>query len=431
MITVTQKRLVMGLCATLLLMPSAPTKASNNNALGTVAASCAVAAGIFGLGYLVAQGIRYAWTKSDEQVSQEAEEALRNARSEGHHTGQRFYAEFMNTFMNAWNGNPSLAEIENNFLSRVAYLAYYSYNRFDMAIYIKTLSNYKTALKDSLDQVSGRIAELRNDRRTNEYMYNRLVDLERALQAELQWYEQYYPKFADHRAYFEIYDFESRQYETYAREFEVGRQYAHDRYAFGSLIMQEIHAKDLDRNYPLVTYYNRLNRHIETLKGLIKNLRYHYAARKPEAQQLLDYLLAIRDVLVNNTEFKKEAKRKRDDDERREYMEREARAREREARAREQEAAAREREAHAREMEACARMRRADAERERNRIERERLAQQQAMQTQVTVIIPAPTTTVTQTTETTTTTVTTNPVATPPATNEPTPVYVDYSYWGE
>lgn len=354
MVPISQKRTVMGLSLILLFTPAVPVKAVHNDTAGNIAAGCLIGAGILGLCGLAA-GIAYACSKSDEQVADDTQQELRNAR----HDRQRFYTEYMNVFERAQYNSAGLNEIEQSFLSVVAYRAYYEFNHFSIETYINTLKDHITYLEKSLSDIKDRMRSLESKGQTYSSIYDRLSGLRRDVDTELNHLlKPYYQRFVDHRGYFAIYAFESKLYDLYKREFEIGRQYQYDTYLFERLLLQTISAHQLNRNYPLVDYYNRLSENIETLEYKLQGLKYYYPKRTPEAQQLLDFLVYVRGVLANSSAYKEDRQRKKEDDARQELL------------------ALRRRETEAAEREAAAHVMRASAEMQRACMEQVRYAQQ-------------------------------------------------------
>jgi hypothetical protein len=352
MIPVSQKRTVMGLSLVLLLAPSVPTKAHNDTA-GNIAAGCLIGAGILGL-CGIAAGIAYACSKSDEQVADDAKQLLRDFR---HNPLWRFHTEYMNVFERAYYGTPGLDDIERNFLAVVANRAYYELN-LSMESYISDLKDQVALLEKSLSDVKDRMRNLEAKRETYTAIYDRLSNLRRGLEDELSRFKPYYQRFADHRAYFALYAFESELYDVYKREFEIGRQYQYDPYFLEYNLLRAAVAHDLSREYPLIKYHNRLSEHIETLERKLRDLKYYYPTRTPDAQKLLDYVIYMRGVIANSSAYKEERHRKKEDDARQELL------------------ALRRREAEAAEREAAAHQMRAVAEMQRACAEQARLAQQ-------------------------------------------------------
>lgn len=406
MITATQKRLVMGFCAVLLLMPSAPTKTSNN-AASNIMTGCLIAAGVLGVCSLAA-GVASLFTKTPEQVAQEAEQALQEANRDSH----RFYTEYVYAFDQT--RSVTLDEIERNFLYPIAERCFY--DNFCMESYISKLAEHKKALTYAEAQLADHIRALEQNNEKSRSMYNRLRSIKQTVVAEHSYLDAYYVRLADHRAFFKLYAYEAKLYKMYAYEMTLSQQYMHEPYLFERYVLAHIRARHSASEYPILAYCNHLSDHIDSLAGYLNSLRFYYAGRTPLAQKLLSELRYLRGIIQSTAAFQEERDRKRTDDARREQLALQRRL-----------AEAHEREAHAHMMQAQAQL-------ERNLIERDRLAQMQAAaNTQVTVVIP-PTTVIVpapapaaQTPTTTTATTTTTTVTT--GTNAP--VYVDYSYWGE
>ena len=309
-------------------------------------------------------GIRYAWSKTDEQVADAADRAVRDADRDA----KRFFTEYMNVFSEytlATYGYPSLADIEKRFLEVVAYRAYYDLNRFSVSSYISALSTHRTTLHQELEQVVDRIYKLESAYETHKPVYHRLVSLRKALVEERALLDYFYPKFADHRAYFELYAFESKLYGIYDREMQLWYHYYNDPYALEHYLLDTITAYSAEREYPLVVYYYRLNNNIDTLRDLINKLSYTYPVRSVDARKLLDYLIYIRKTLVKTPEYKEQVRLKKEADDRQEWLELQRRN------TRAQEEAAR-----AQALRAQAEMQRVVAENHRNYIEHVKLAQQ-------------------------------------------------------
>jgi hypothetical protein len=315
MTLISQKRTVMGLSLALLLAPSVPTKAHNDTA-GNIAAGCLIGAGILGLCGLAA-GVAYACSKSDEQIADDAKQVLRDFR---HNPLWQFHTEYMNVFEQAYYGTPGLDEIERNFLAVVANRAYYELN-LSMESYINSLKDQLALLEKSLSDVKDRMRNLEAKRETYTATYDRLSNLRRGFEDELSHFKPYYQRFADHRAYFAIYAFEAKlHHDIYKREFEVGRYYQYDQYLLEYNLVQTAVAHNLSREYPLLKFHSRLSEHIETLDRKLRDLKYYYPTRTPDAQKLLDYLIYMRGIVANSSAYKEERHRKKEDDARQEMF---------------------------------------------------------------------------------------------------------------
>ncbi len=338
MILVSQKNVVLSL--SLIFLASSLTHLNaRDNSTESAVSGLAIGAGILGLFGLAAAGIAYAYSKSDEQLAQEAEEAVREA----HRAGHRFYGDYVNVFMRPRPGSPTLEEIELYFLFGIALNSYYANSSVED--YIDTLANYVKALDYAFDQVADRMRTLEKNRETYTGIYKRLAAVAREISHENAYLKDYYQKFADHRAYFALYAYEAHLLKTYETEFELGRQYQNDPYLFEFYIMQTINGYNLSYDYPLIAYYDRLNNHIDNLRVYIQNLRYYYPGRTPAAQQLLDYMIYMRGVIANSANFRQEKRIKKEDDDRieqRAIAERKSLAYEREVSIREFDARARE-----------------------------------------------------------------------------------------
>jgi hypothetical protein len=352
MTLISQKWTVMGLSVVLLLAPSVPAKARDDGwtkALGVGAAVAAVGAVC---GAAVA-GIVYAFSKSDEQIADDAQQLLRNFRNS---PLWRFYTEYVNVFERAYYGTPGLDEIERGFLAVVANRAHEL--NLSMESYISDLKDNLTLLEKSLSDVKDRMHSLEARHETYTAIYDRLSNLRRGLEDELSRFKPYYQRFADHRAYFVLYAFEAKIHDIYKHEFEIGRYYQYDLYLLEYNLVRAAVAHNLSREYPLLKYHKRLSEHIETLERKLRDLKYYYPTRTPDAQQLLDYVIYMRGVIANSSAYKEERHRKKEDDARQELL------------------ALRRREAEAAEREAVAHQMRAVAEMQRACAEQARLAQQ-------------------------------------------------------
>lgn len=355
MVLTLQKRVVTGICAIVLLISSSPTHTRQDDTAAHVAAGCAIGAGILGLIGAVSAGIYYLCSKSDEQVLEEARGSLQLA----HSYGVRFQNVYTNVFERGYCGEPTLDDIELHFLLPVAMEA--AKTGFSVIEYVDALERSVTSLNEALSQVSDRIQKLERDYKTCSSVYESLRLVRSAIRQELAYLEGYSARFSDHKAFFELYAYESKLCGVYAYELEVGRNYQHDLYLFERYIMQSIGTHGLRGDYPLVAYHVRLTDHIERLDRYVNKLRYQYPSRLPLAHQLLGYLRSMRGVIELTPAFKEEKRMKKEAEDRAEWLAYQAR-----------QAAALEAHARAAQIEAEAQRALVRLERERNRIEREK-----------------------------------------------------------
>lgn len=340
MVLISQKRVVVGLSLSLLLTPVIPTKAYNENT------GIAIGIGLLGL---IGAGIAYACGgKSDEQILDDAWRNLKDAQD----IDRIFASEYM-----------SSGDIERHVLEPAARRAYYEL-KISVVNHLNKVQDAIKALEQSAKEAREAVQKLREKGKTYERIYDRLIAIERDIDAELSYARAYYNRFAEHRAYFEIYALEQEICNNYQREIAYAYEYRPETYRFEEKILKMVQSYDTYTEYPLVRYYNKLNNYVHRLESALRDLRYHYMDRTPTAQNTLLYLTRIREIIGNAPEYRAEAYRKKQDDMRQEEIALQRRI-----------AEAREREALAMAARADAEYQRAQAERERNRIEREKLNQ--------------------------------------------------------
>jgi hypothetical protein len=255
-----------------------------------------------------------------------------------------------------------LEELERGLLQQVAFF-FITHNRI-FGAHLKAVKDKMQALH----AISSKLAE-RSERLTyascvtldyeSRMMRERLTAVRSAIQSFLVSFESYYACIYEHRAFFELYEYESMLCGVYKYELQVGHAYGNDLYRLEKALLQGVGSHNFRSDYPLVAYREMIKKHIQTLRAHIDRLPYYYVGRSALAQQLCDYLCRVLGIIENTPEYKEQKKEKREYEERQLCFELHAR-----------EVAAREREAHARELEAVAQKERARQERERNRIDR-------------------------------------------------------------
>lgn len=344
------KRVVMSSCAILVCVASSPTH-TEDNLISKIATGCAI---IAGLG-LAGAAIGYAFSRSDEQVAQDAHTNLNTIHAE--------LSKFYMYTQAVPSYTTDLYVIEQDILYPIGVEAL----RINVSMhdYISFFGDLLAKIRGDLSTISDRMNSLERNDRTYESIYARLRQLRREISEELPILDSYYTFLHAHESFFELYAFEAKLYAYYAQELEIGRLYVNDTYLFERYILQVVGTHDLRSEFPLVKYDKNLSRDISLLSEYISNLSYYYSGRIAAAKQLLDYLKFMRGTLEASYSFKEEKRLQREADERRAHLEYER-----------QQANARQREAVAQEARAAAEWARAREERERNRIERERNTQQ-------------------------------------------------------
>jgi hypothetical protein len=349
MMLVFQKRVAISLAFALLCTSATPTKA-DSNASYTAGMACIIAAGVVGLCGLVYGLVQACKQKSNEQIADDAEKAYNAA----HQEGRRFYSEYMNVFMRACRAEPTLDDIECNFLEVVAHRMYTQGIGVEEHIYM--LEKSISSLKKALEEVKGAAKSLLRSR-NRVPLYNRLVKIEHDIESELGYLRDYHQCFANHRAYFVLAAFESKLRARYMHEFALADYYSTASYQFEHQLLHAARTYHAHSAYPLVSYYAQLCSDIATLEWYIRDLKHWYPKRVGLANQLLGYLVPMRNVIANTFAFKEERERKKEDDAHRELLalrRREVEAQEAKARAEAQRALAAQQQAIAAQQQAAA-----------------------------------------------------------------------------
>jgi hypothetical protein len=372
MMLVSQKRVAISLAFVLLCAPVTPTKAyDGNNASYTAGMACIIGAGIVGLCGLI-YGIASYFKKSPEQIADDAEKVLHAAHAEG----RRFYSEYMNVFMRARYGEPTLDDIEANFLEVIADRMYVQ--GINVEEYIYAVEHSIKSLEKALTEVQSARENSRSRSRTP--LYDRLEKIGQNIAYELEYLRDYYQRFANHRAYLTLAVFEFKLRNAHPYEITLLQLYPVDSYQLATSLLQKAKAYSIYSDYPMVYYYELLRGYNETLNHYIRDLNHWYPRRSQSAQQLIDCFGAICSIIADTPAFREERELKKEDDARRRMIE----LREREVRAQAERAAAAERQARAAQEQARAAERQAYAAQQQAQA-----AQQQARaaQQQQTVVV--------------------------------------------
>ncbi len=321
------KRLLTTLALMVLCSSATPTKADDNNA-NTLLIGSAIAAGIIGICGLI-YGIMQSYKKSPEQIAKDAQEALDTA----HMYGQCFHAEYMGTFQQACYEEPTLNEIERNFLEAVIRHAQDPNVHIDVEQHIDAVHSSLISLEKTLKEVEELVDDLLLDDDTYLPIYDHLVTIMLKSEAELAYLKDYYQRFTEHRAYFRLAACEAKLLEKY-KDAIVGTNldsivwepFVVSIYDPEKVVTKEtqlLHIAKMHNthsNYPLVQYYLQLCNDIATLDYCIRSLTHQYS-KIHAAKKLWHQFSIIRDIIADDHVFKEEYKRKNEDDAQRVLLE--------------------------------------------------------------------------------------------------------------
>lgn len=370
---ITRKRIVVGLGFSLVFMPTVPTKTYDYSTNNPVVVAGIIGAGIVGVCGL-AYGLMKYLQKSPEQIADDAEKVFIAARPEG----RRFYVEYMNLFMRACHTEPTLEDIESNFLEIVAYRMYVQ--GIDVEEHISLVQKSIKVLKKALEEVRGAVKDLQS--RSITPIYERLKNIECDIESELRYLRDYHQRFSEHRAYFILAVFELKLRNEHGYEIALLQHNSADSYiSLAPQLLQKAKAYSVYSDYSIVYYYELVRNYGETLDRYIRDLKHWYTKRVPAAKQLLDYFGYMRNCIADTSAFKEEHELKKADDARRRMIE----LREQEVRAQADMAAAAQQQAQAATEQARAAERQAYAAQQQVYLKQIELAQPKQQSTVVVV----------------------------------------------
>lgn len=341
MMLISRKRIIAGLSFSLLFMPTVSTKAYDYGTNNPVIIAGIIGAGIAGVCGFAYSLVKY-FQKSHEQIADDAEQALNSARAEG----RRFYSEYMNVFMPACGAEPTLDDIECNFLEAVASRMYR--DGINVEAYIYTVKQSIESLEKALEEVKSAVKSLQSRNKTP--LYDRLVNIENEIESQLGYLKDYHQRFSEHSAYFALAVFELKLHNAHGYDIALLQEHSGDSSRLKKLLLQRAQAYSTYSDYPIVYYYELLRGYNETLNRYLRKLKYCYTKRVSAAKQLIAVFGTICNIIAATSAFREEREFKKADDARREQLE----LRRREVKAQADMAAAAERQAQAAKQQARA-----------------------------------------------------------------------------
>lgn len=182
-----------------------------------------------------------------------------------------------------------------------------------MRLYLSEINNDLNTLKSHFSKLGSRKSSLERKKYLSTQEKQLLQNMHRIyedLQAAVLSLGIYYEFFSAHRAYFDLYEYESELYKLYQQEFLYGNTYLYDTLALAQAIRQCVGTKYHSTSYPFHAYKRQLNEHIEKLQSFMKNTQW-YTNRYGWAMQLEQYLIKVRGIIIADASYEKEKEARR------------------------------------------------------------------------------------------------------------------------
>jgi len=285
-----------GLLAASLGCQTSSVKAHNNGFLG----ACAVAAGIVGAALGVAAIVDWC-SETDDQL-------INRLNAQIHDSASR-YQDTMTYFgqISGMNAYVSVTHKPFNMISETVlheFATYIWHKNSTQADYRAGVWSTKKILDSAMQELRKRIRNLENKRLQYEDQ-QRLLAM-RQLLSNVEELLSNITLFAEaleyHKAYFNVYDTIDTVRNRYLQEITILES---GRYSMETEIKRYILGRN-NSQYAFRSFVIDINADIEKVESKIRALGYHYEAKRQYAEGLVNYLVAIKNIVVVDPRYQQE-----------------------------------------------------------------------------------------------------------------------------
>lgn len=265
---------------------------------GLVAAGIALCAGI---GYGIYKACEWLFSKSDQQIMQEAQEVLAAAQQRCGSCVMMFEKEvgFPQSVMEKQG---MLAQVNEEFLYRIASTHGQEPTRVLWQVRIMV-----DRLAQSVSQLQSRIAYLRKKSSTM-YLVVQMEDLHTQTSLMLQRLSFMHDYMLTHASYFNLFEHEMRALCLFQSALHALEYYAHNHALLREALRAVVLSADVSAGnlYPYMRYIGRMQSEIKQLERSIEHSSSVYAYRLNAAQQLMAGLKTIYNCIVVEDAYRQE-----------------------------------------------------------------------------------------------------------------------------
>lgn len=268
---------------------------ANNNVAGIIGTIGAVLLGAAG----IATAIDYCFSETDEQLIARSDREYNSFVSQ--YNDSMYYLRQL-IGINAYSSYVSIGTISETALFE---FATYTWNRnISQSTYRSEVHSAKNKTQSNITDLMNRIKSL--ERKKHSYHTQQNLMKMRALVSKLEVFLSDITVFSDclehHKTYFTLYDLIGNIRNRYIHELMLLEE---GHYSAAIEIKRYIVSKDSNR-YAFKNYVRALESDISQLNSALYNLRYTYDSGRSYAEQIANYLLGIKNIVVLDPRYQQE-----------------------------------------------------------------------------------------------------------------------------